>query len=108
MNTQTILEEWREEQKWLRRLGRREEPAPRTCDVPFCEKVSRPTPMFQNDNITCMRCKNFHCDDCSKQIWSGEWQGEVFYKPKMLIPGLKHEVFRCAFCRASFDRMEQV
>ena len=79
--------------------------ATRTCDVPFCDKVCVESPLFSHKNITCMCCKNFHCDECSAKIWTGEWEGEVFHKPVLdFIVGLRHEMFRCAFCRATFDR----
>jgi len=75
------------------------------CDVPYCDKTCEATPMFDNTNITCLKCKKFHCNECSAQIWKGEWNGNVFYKPNMNFLGLTHEVFQCAFCRATFDRM---
>ena len=75
------------------------------CDVPHCETEEIPTPMFVDTNITCMTCKKFHCSQCTKQIWTGNWNGETFYKPKILFAGMKHEVWRCAFCRSSFDRI---
>ena len=77
----------------------------RICDVPHCGNSCVATPMFDDTNITCMKCKKFHCTECTKSIWKGEWDGETFYKPKFILPGLRHEVFRCAFCRATFDRM---
>ena len=67
-----------------------------------------PTEVFDNTNITCMGCSKFHCTQCTDQMWTGVWNGEVFYKPKLVVPGLQHEVFRCAFCRASFDRIREV
>jgi hypothetical protein len=80
----------------------------RKCDVPFCDKECEESPMFSHKNITCMRCDKFHCDDCSKQIWTGEWNGEVFHKPVInFIVGLRHEMFRCAFCRVTFDRFNE-
>ena len=81
---------------------------PRQCDVPHCENVCVPTETFDNTNITCMACSKFHCSRCTEQIWTGEWNGEVFYKPNLVVPGHRHEVFRCAFCRASFDRITEV
>ena len=36
--------------------------------------------------------------------WKGTWTQEDFYKPKFELPGLKHELWKCPFCRASFDR----
>ena len=75
------------------------------CDVPYCDKTCEATIMFDNTNITCMKCNKFHCNDCSAQIWKGEWNGNVFYKPNLNFLGLTHEVFQCAFCRATFDRM---
>jgi len=80
----------------------------RRCDVPHCEKVCVPTRMFDNTNITCGECDHFHCTDCTNQIWTGEWNGTIFYKPVFSQPGMRHEVFRCAFCRTSFDRVEIV
>ncbi len=77
----------------------------KTCEVPYCEKTCEATGMFDNTNITCMKCNKFHCNDCSDQIWKGEWNGNTFYKPKINFLGLRHEVFQCAFCRASFDRL---
>jgi len=84
---------------------RLEPPPIKVCDVPFCDKRCQPTPKFHNLNITCMRCEKFHCNDCSSQIWSGEWGGQVFYKPNLNFMGMIHEVFQCAFCRATFDQM---
>ena len=81
---------------------------PRLCDVPHCGKMCVPTHSFDHTNVTCWECDKFHCIDCTKQIWSGEWNGEIFYKPVFKLPGMRHEVFRCAFCRASFDRFKEV
>ena len=77
----------------------------RPCDIPHCEEQDTPTIMFDDTNITCMRCNKFHCRKCTEQIWTGTWNGETFYKPKIIIEGMTHQVFRCAFCRASFDRI---
>ena len=75
------------------------------CDVPMCETVEKPTVMFDNHNITCLKCRKFTCTRCTAQIWKGEWNGEQFYKPKITIPGMgEHQVFMCPFCRATFDR----
>ena len=81
---------------------------PRECDVPHCENACVPTEMFDNTNITCMVCSKFHCTQCTEQIWTGEWNGVTFYKPTYLIRGMRHEVFCCAFCRSSFDRITEV
>jgi len=75
---------------------------PQLCDVPYCNKTH--VPKQDNTNITCWECKKFHCSDCTQQIWSGEWEGETFHKPVIRLGGLRHEIFRCAFCRATFDR----
>lgn len=77
----------------------------RKCDIPFCENSERETSMFDHTNITCWTCKKFNCSKCSAQIWKGEWNGEEFYKPKYVLKGLLHQVFKCPHCRASFDRM---
>ena len=84
------------------------EELPRQCDVPHCEKVCVPALPFDNTNVTCMHCEKFHCTDCTSQIWTGQWMDSVFYKPTIVLPGMRHEVFRCAFCRASFDRIVKV
>jgi len=76
------------------------------CDIPHCEEQEKPTNSFDHTNISCWGCKKFHCSKCTEQIWSGTWNGETFYKPKVVLPGLTHQVFRCAFCRSSFDRMK--
>ena len=73
-----------------------------------CEKVCVPALPFDNTNVTCMHCEKFHCTDCTSQIWTGQWMDSVFYKPTIVLPGMRHEVFRCAFCRASFDRIVKV
>ncbi len=78
---------------------------PKCCDVPYCEVVETPTSGFDNTNITCWTCEHFTCSKCCDKIWKGEWNGEQFYKPKCIIPGMKHEVWMCPFCRATFDRM---
>ena len=75
------------------------------CDVPYCDTNEKPTIPFDNHNITCMSCGKFSCSKCCDQIWKGEWNNETFYKPKFIAPHLKHEVFMCPFCRATFDRM---
>jgi hypothetical protein len=77
----------------------------KTCEVPFCDNNEKPTIMFDNTNVTCWTCKKFTCSKCVEQIWKGEWNGEEFYKPKFIIPGLLHQIFKCPHCRASFDRM---
>jgi hypothetical protein len=82
------------------------QPTCRPCDIPHCEEKEIPTMMFDDTNITCITCKKFHCSKCTEEIWSGTWNGETFYKPKILIAGMTHQVWRCAFCRASFDRIK--
>ena len=74
------------------------------CNIPHCEVKENATVMFDDTNTTCLKCNNFICSQCTKQIWTGEWNGEMFFKPKFLLPGLKHEMFMCPFCRSSFDR----
>jgi hypothetical protein len=75
-----------------------------TCDVPYCEKTCEATHCFDHTNITCAMCDKFHCNDCSDQIWKGEWTDNTFHKPKLSFIG-NHQVFQCAFCRATFDRI---
>lgn len=76
------------------------------CDVPYCDCDEYITPRFgSNVNIECMKCSKFTCSECCDRIWKGEWDGEEFYKPKILQPGLTHQVWKCPFCRASFDRL---
>jgi hypothetical protein len=75
------------------------------CGVPYCDTVEKPTRMFDDTNITCWTCKKFTCSKCVAQIWKGSWGGDEFYKPKFVLPGLLHQVFKCPHCRASFDRM---
>lgn len=78
--------------------------AGKKCDVPHCENVCVPTRFFDDTNITCMACRNFHCTECTKRIWTDQWTEETYSKPKYYLQGLRHEVFACAFCRAAFDR----
>ena len=78
------------------------------CDIPFCEEYVSNYYCFDQKSIKCMSCGKGMCEDCCSKIWKGEWNGEQFYKPKIIIQGLKHEVFMCPFCRASFDRIVQV
>ena len=75
------------------------------CDIPFCDEFVSNYYIFDQKSIKCMKCEKCMCEKCCNQIWKGEWNGEQFYKPKYILPGLKHEMFRCPFCRASFDRM---
>ncbi len=76
------------------------------CDVPYCENTEHVTPKFGcNVNIKCMNCEKFTCHECCDRIWKGEWDGEEFYKPKMTIYGRLHQIWKCPFCRASFDRI---
>ena len=77
----------------------------KVCEVPHCENKENATCMFDNTNITCIKCNHFTCSKCCEQIWKGEWNGEQFYKPKFVFNDLKHEVWQCPFCRASFDRI---
>ncbi len=79
----------------------------KTCDVPFCEKQENPTTSFDHTNITCWTCKKFTCSSCTEQIWKGEWNEEIFFKPTFVLPGLKHEVWKCPFCNSTFDRMRR-
>jgi len=74
------------------------------CEVFGCENTEYITPPFgSNVNIKCLKCSHFTCSSCCDQIWSGTWNQTDFYKPKMTMMGL-HQVFKCPFCRASFDR----
>lgn len=74
------------------------------CDT--CGKKERPTPMFNDDNITCMRCDHFTCKRCVEVRWKSTWTEEDFYKPKIdFLPGLKHEVWNCPGCDVGFDRL---
>tara|TARA_R110000822_G_scaffold76814_4_gene184623 strand:- start:1691 stop:2038 length:348 start_codon:yes stop_codon:yes gene_type:complete len=74
------------------------------CEVYGCENTEHITPPFgSNVNVNCMTCNHFTCSTCCDQIWSGTWSKETFYKPKMTMMGL-HQVWKCPFCRASFDR----
>ena len=75
------------------------------CEVFGCENDEYITPAFgSNVNVKCMTCDHFTCSSCCDQIWTGEWNQETFYKPKLTIMGL-HQVWKCPFCRASFDRI---
>jgi hypothetical protein len=76
------------------------------CDVPHCCNVEKPTCYYDDTNITCMECGKFTCSKCCEEIWTGEWNNQIFYKPKYVLPNLLHQVFKCPFCRASFDRFK--
>lgn len=77
----------------------------RCCDVPYCNNVQEPPLSFDNTNgVICWTCKKMACKECTDRIWSGEWNGKIFYKPKLIIKGLIHQVWKCPHCRASFDR----
>jgi len=83
-----------------------QEESPKCCDVPYCNGCEHITPPFgSNVNVKCMTCNKFTCSDCCDQIWKGEWNGEVFYKPKITGFGMRHEVWSCPFCRSTFDRL---
>lgn len=75
------------------------------CDIPFCENYTTNYYAFDQKSIKCMICKKTFCEECCDKIWKGEWNDDTFAKPKLVCPFLKHEVFTCPFCRASFDRM---
>ena len=75
------------------------------CDIPFCENFVSNYYAFDTKSIKCITCEKSMCEECCDKIWKGEWNGEQFYKPKYVLPGLKHEVFMCPFCRSAFDRM---
>lgn len=75
------------------------------CDIPFCENFTTNYYSFDQKSIKCMICKKTFCEECCDKIWKGEWNDDTFAKPKLVCPFLKHEVFTCPFCRASFDRM---
>jgi len=75
------------------------------CEVPYCETIEKETSEFEHTNIRCLTCNKFTCSVCTNKIWRGEWPDSTFYKPKIIIPGVIHQVFSCPFCRASFDRL---
>ena len=75
------------------------------CDIPFCENYTTNIYAFDTKSIKCMRCGKCFCEECCDKIWKGQWDDETFAKPKLVCPFLKHEVWTCPFCRASFDRM---
>ena len=83
---------------------RNKQTAGKVCDVPYCVRKETPTMMFDDTNITCMKCDHFICSCCVEKNWKGTWTQEDFYKPKYELPGLKHELWNCPFCRATFDR----
>ena len=83
---------------------RNKQTAGKVCDVPYCVRKETPTRMFDDTNITCMKCDHFICSCCVEKNWKGTWTQEDFYKPKYELPGLKHELWKCPFCRATFDR----
>jgi hypothetical protein len=76
------------------------------CDLPFCENFVSNYYNFDQKSICCWECKKTFCEGCCSKIWKGEWNDETFAKPKLVLPGLTHQVFTCPFCRSSFDRME--
>lgn len=76
------------------------------CDVPMCEEVETVTRKFDDTNITCFSCGKFICSKCTEQIWTGNWKGEQFYKPTFILPGAVHQIWRCPFCRSTFDRIK--
>ena len=78
------------------------------CDIFGCESTFMETQCFENSQITCLECGKKMCPSCTAQIWSGEWSGTQFYKPKFVLPGMLHEVFCCPFCRATFDQVRPV
>ena len=80
----------------------------KTCDVPYCDINEMTTAPFDNTNVECWQCDKFTCKKCCDQIWNGEWNGEIFYKPKINCIGLIHQVWKCPHCRSSFDRMKNV
>ncbi len=75
------------------------------CDIPHCENYVSNYYNFDQKSIKCFQCGHTHCESCCDKIWKGEWSDETFDKPKFVLPGLKHEVWTCPFCRSSFDRM---
>jgi len=75
------------------------------CDIPFCENYTTNYYAFDTKSIKCMQCDKCFCEECCDKIWKGEWDDETFAKPKLVCSFLKHEVWTCPFCRASFDRM---
>ena len=81
---------------------------PKECDVPCCGFKEIPSDTVEHDNIECLTCAKFVCTTCTNQIWTGTWNGDVFHKPCFVGPGMVHEVWRCPFCRDSFDRIRQV
>jgi hypothetical protein len=83
----------------------REKNNDKKCEVPYCETIEKPCIMFDDRNITCRKCNHFTCSSCTSRIWKGEWSDETFYKPKIIVRGMTHQVFTCPFCRASFDRV---
>jgi len=85
-----------------------EEVPSKMCDMADCNKMCVPTKPFENTNITCLKCKHFMCTDCTNELWLNEWTVEDFYKPKINMRGLKHQVFVCRFCDVSFDKLEEV
>ena len=77
------------------------------CDVPYCNNRQLPPTPFDNENgVNCFTCKKMTCKECSDQIWTGEWNGEIFHKPKMNNVGLIHQIWKCPHCRSSFDRIQ--
>jgi len=76
------------------------------CEVPYCNNRQVPPIPFDDANgVNCWTCKKMTCKECSNKIWSGEWDGETFYKPKMNFLGWTHQVWKCPHCRKSFDRI---
>lgn len=75
------------------------------CSIPHCENLTSNRGGFDHNSVKCWTCKHTYCECCTKQIWTGTWNGETFYKPKFVLQGLRHEVFKCPMCRASFDRL---
>lgn len=75
-----------------------------TCDVPYCESEAEAI-CPRNNNVRCWTCKKFCCKNCSSHIYKGTWNGEEFYKPKIIIPGMVHQIWKCPHCRSSFDRI---